>query len=124
VAAEVAFAIAAGTETVVDVIHVVNGPQHSGRLGTDGAIFHALDIGEDTVAKIAVLGRSMNAIVHTDVLVADHPETAIVERAQRRAQLVVLASSRRPVTQRAFFGHRIDHIVGHATCPVVVVAAR
>ena len=121
-AAEVAFTIAAGTDMVVDLIHVVSGPQHMVRVNGDRAVLHAVDIGEDMVAKIAELGRSMDAQVRADVLVADHPERAIVERAQRGTHLVVFASSRRPVTQRAFFGHRIDHIVGHTPCPVVVVA--
>jgi len=123
-AAEVAFAIAAGHDTVVDIVNVVSGPQHTARLGADDAIMHAVDIGEDVVAKMAELGRSMGANVETDVVVADHPENAIVERANRRADLIVMASSRRPVTQRAFFGHRIDHVVGNAPCPVIVVSAR
>ncbi|MEN3315782.1 MAG: hypothetical protein V7605_2016 [Acidimicrobiaceae bacterium] len=123
-AAEVAFAMAAGHETVVDVVHVVSGPQHTSRMGGGEAIMHAVEIGEDVVAKMAELGRSMGARVETDVLVADHPENAIVERAGRRADLVVLASSRKPVTQRAFFGHRIDYVVGNSPCPVIVVSAR
>jgi Kef-type K+ transport system membrane component KefB len=123
-AAEVAFSIAAGTDTAVDVVHVVSGPQHTLRLGGDEAVLQAVEIGEDLVAQVAELGRSMGATVNTDVLVADQPESAIVERAQRRADLVVLASSRKPVTQRAFFGHRIDYVVAHAPCPVVVVGAR
>jgi nucleotide-binding universal stress UspA family protein len=123
-AAEVAFAVAAGHDTTVDIVHVVSGPQHTSRLGGDDAIMHAVGIGEDVVNKMAELGRSMGATVETDVLVADHPENAIVERAGRRADLVVLASTRRPVTQRAFFGHRIDYVVCNATCPVIVVSAR
>lgn len=123
-AAEVAFAMAAGHDTTVDIVHVVSGPQHTSRMGGSEAIMHAVEIGEDVVAKMAELGRSMGATVNTDVLVADHPENAIVERAGRRADLVVLASSRKPVTQRAFFGHRIDYVVGNAPCPVIVVSAR
>jgi len=123
-AAEVAFAVAARHDTVVDIVHVVSGPQHASRMGGGDAIMHAVEIGEDVVAKMAELGRSMGATVNTDVLVADHPENAIVERARRRADLVVLASSRKPVTQRAFFGHRIDYVVGNAPCPVIVVSAR
>ena len=64
------------------------------------------------------------ATVHTDVLVADQPEHAIVERAERVADLIVLASSRKPVTQRAFVGDRIDYVVANARCPLVVVGAR
>ncbi len=123
-AAEVAFAVASRHDTVVDIVHVVSGPQHASRMGGGDAIMHAVEIGEDVVAKMAELGRSMGATVNTDVLVADHPENAIIERARRRADLVVLASSRKPVTQRAFFGHRIDFVVGNAPCPVIVVSAR
>jgi nucleotide-binding universal stress UspA family protein len=120
-AAEVAFAVGSRCGAEVDVVHVVSGPQHTVRLGSDEAVGHAMELGEDLVEKIAELGRAMGVTVNTDVLVADHPEHAIVERAERRANLIMMASSRRPVTQRAFFGHRIDYVVGHAPCPVVVV---
>ena len=123
-AAEVAFSMAAGTDTQVDVVHVVSGPQHTLRMGGDEAVLHAVDIGEDVVGQFADLGRAMDVTVNTDVLVADQPEHAIVERAERRADLIVLASSRKPVTQRAFFGHRIDYVIANAPCPVVVVGAR
>ncbi|MDQ4131991.1 MAG: cation:proton antiporter [Actinomycetota bacterium] len=120
-AAEVAFAVGSRCGAEVDVVHVVSGPQHTVRVSSHQAIGHAIELGEDLVEKIADLGRSMGVTVNTDVLVADHPEHAIVERAERRADLIMMASSRKPVTQRAFFGHRIDYVVGHAPCPVVVV---
>jgi hypothetical protein len=34
----------------------------------------------------------------------------------------VLSSNRRPVTQRAFFGHGTDHVLREAHCPVVVMS--
>ncbi|MDP8971380.1 MAG: cation:proton antiporter, partial [Actinomycetota bacterium] len=122
-AAEAAFSIARDREIVVDLLHVVSGPQHATRVGGDEAMMEAVELGEDLVNKVADLGHSMGATVHTDVVVADQPENAIVERAQRRADLVVLASNRRPVSQRAFFGHRIDHVLRQAACPVAVVSA-
>ncbi len=123
-AAEVAFAIAAGHGTVVDLVHVVSAPQHLVRVSAGQAMQNAVGIGEDLVEGVAELGRAIGATVNTDVLVADHPENAIVERAERRGDLIVLASGRRPVTQRAFFGHRVDFVVGNASCPVVVVSVR
>lgn len=123
-AAEVAFAMAAQREAEVDVVHVVSGPQHALRMGADDAILRAVKIGEDIVTKTATLGEAMGVTVNTDVLVADHPEQAILERAERRADLVVLASGRRSVTDRAFFGHRIDHVISNASCPVAVVSVR
>ena len=78
-------------------------------------------IGEAGVAKLAHLGHTLGATVHTDVVVADHDEEAIVERAQHDVDLVVMASSRSRVTQRAFLGHHVDYVVRHASCPVLVV---
>ncbi len=123
-AAEVAFTMASQGEAEVDLVHVVSGPQHALRMGADEAIMHAVKIGEDILAKTAEPAESMGVKVNTDVLVADQPEQAILERAERRADLVVLASGRKPVTDRAFFGHRVDYLVSHADCPVAVVSVR
>ena len=123
-AAEVGFAMAARQHTEVDVVHVVSRPQHSLRMGGDEAVQAAFRIGEDIVARTRALGEAMGVKVNTDVLVADHPEQAIVERAHHNADLVVLASGRTPVTNRAFFGHRIDYVINHANCPVAVVDVR
>lgn len=121
-AAEVAFSIARDREIVVDIVHVVSAAEHSTRVGAYEAISHAVDLGEDLVNRIADLGHLMGATVHTAVLVADNPANAIVERTHRRADLVVLSGSRRPVSQRAFFGHGTDYVLREAACPVVVVS--
>jgi len=121
-AAEVAFTIAAGTDIVVELVHVVSGPQHAVRIGADQALLHAVELGEDLVEKMAEVGRSLGATVEGHVLVSDQPERAIVERAQQRCDLIVVASHRRLVSQRAFFGHRTDHILENAVRPVLVVS--
>jgi nucleotide-binding universal stress UspA family protein len=124
-AAEVAFWIARDREIVVDVVHVVSASDHSSRVEAYEAIDHAVDLGQDLVHQIADLGHSMGATVHTDVLVADNPANAIVDYTRRRrADLVVLSSSRRPVSQRAFFGHSTDHVLRDAACPVAVVSVK
>lgn len=122
-AAEVGFTMAAQGEAEVDLVHVVSRAQHELRLGSDRAIDHAIKIGEDILAKTSELGAAMGVRVNTDVVVADHPEQAIVERAEQGADLVVMATGRKPTTHRAFFGHRIDYVISHARCPVAVVAA-
>ena len=122
-AAEVGFTMAAQGEAEVDLVHVVSRAQHELRLGSDRAIDHAIKIGEDILAKTSELGEAMGVRVNTDVVVADHPEQAIVERAEQGADLVVMATGRKPTTHRAFFGHRIDYVISHSPCPVAVVAA-
>ena len=115
--------MASQSQAEIDLVHVVSRAQHELRMGGDEAVQHAVKIGEDIVAKTGQLGEAMGVTVNTDVLVADHPEEAIVERASNGADLVVMASGRKPATHRAFFGHRIDYVISHAECPVAVVAA-
>ncbi|MGH3923944.1 MAG: universal stress protein, partial [Pseudonocardiaceae bacterium] len=86
------------------------------------ALVRAVEMGENLLCKFAELGRSMEAVVLTDVLVADNPSNAIIARSERRGDLIVLSSDHRPVTERAFFGHGTDHILREAPCPVVVVS--
>ena len=123
-AAEVGFAMAASRNAEVDLVHVVSAPQHALRVGGDEAVRAAVRIGEDIVAKGGAMGEALGVKVNGEVLVADHPEQAIVDRAGRHVDLVVMASGRTPVTTRAFFGHRIDYVISHASCPVAVVDVR
>lgn len=118
--AEVAFAIARNRDIVVDVLHVVSEPNHRSRTGGGEGLESAKELGEDLVGGIANMGHSVGATVHTEVMVADHVEEAVVDRAER-ADLVVVESNRSPVSQRAFFGHHVDYVLRNAPCPVVVV---
>lgn len=122
-AAEVAFWLARDRDIVVDVIHVVSRQHYETLTGTEEeSASEAVEMGKDLINDIAELGHAMGATVHTDVFVADQRDDAIVDYARGRADLVVLASDRRPVSQRAFFGHGTDHILREAPCPVVVVS--
>ena len=60
--------------------------------------------------------------VRTQVLTGDHPEATIVELSEQyETDLVVLNGHVRPVSHRAFLGHRADHVLRYAPCPVVIV---
>jgi len=115
-AAEIAFALAADRDMVVDVVHVVRGGDRRARLSDDEAIQEAQQVGEDLVGKIAELGHTLGATVHTEVVVADHDEESIVDRAESNVDLIVLARSQAQVSQRASVGHRVDYVVRHAPC--------
>lgn len=122
-AAEFAFWLAREREVVVDVVHVVSSREHETLTETeDESASEAVEVGEDLVNEIADLGHAMGATVHTKVLVADQRGDAIVDYARERADLIVLVSDHRPVSQRAFFGHETDHILREAKCPVLVVS--
>ena len=120
-AAEVAFAIA-GPDAIVDVVHVISNPQlrvsaREPDLGT------ARQLGRDIVGKVAEIGSEMGARVRTQVIVGDHAEATIVELSEQyETDVVVLNGHIRPVRRRAFLGHRADHVLRYAPCPVVLVA--
>ncbi|MDQ3932460.1 MAG: cation:proton antiporter [Actinomycetota bacterium] len=124
-AAEVAFWLARDRDVVVDVLHIVSSRHHETLTKTEKeSASEAVEMGEDLVNEIADLGHAMGATVHTRVLVADQRDNAIVDYGRDRADLIVLLSDHRPVSQRAFFGHETDHILREASCPVVVISGR
>lgn len=119
-AAEIAFAIA-GHDAVVDVVHIINTPQL--RVSARAPDLQAArKVGRDVVAKVAEIGHEMGAQVRTQVLTGEHPEATIVELSEQyETDLVVLNGHIRPVSHRAFLGHRTDHVLRYAPCPVVIV---
>jgi Kef-type K+ transport system membrane component KefB/nucleotide-binding universal stress UspA family protein len=117
---EVAAAIARNTKATVDVLHVIEWPRHA----VDQAVRDSDDVGDSIVdrirEKLVTFGVES---VETQVVRHIRPERAIVRRAAKSgADLIVLSSSRRPLSQRAFFGHRSEHVLRNAGCPVVVVS--
>ena len=119
-AAEVAFGMA-GDDAVVDVVHIVSAPQLrvSAR---DPDVHAARQIGRDIVSKVAEIGHEMGVRVRTQVLVGEHAEATIVELSEQYdVDLVVLNGHIRPVSHRVFLGHRADHVLRYAPCPVAIV---
>ncbi len=123
-AAEIAFAIARNRDAVVEIVHVVNEPQLNDRFIEDPDLSQAISIGEEIVDREAEIGRQMGAEVLTTVTVGDRPEADIVDLASEDdADLVIMGSDMRPVSQRAFFGHRVEYVIQNAPCPVAVISS-
>ncbi|GIU93320.1 MAG: hypothetical protein KatS3mg011_2226 [Acidimicrobiia bacterium] len=62
-------------------------------------------------------------VVETGVRVAPNPEAEIVEMANAGSfDLVVLGASNRPLTDRPFFGHRVNYVIENSKIPVAIVA--
>jgi Kef-type K+ transport system membrane component KefB/nucleotide-binding universal stress UspA family protein len=115
-ALEVAMALASSTEAVVEALNVVEQPR------TGGASVEALQMADRIVRQVAAPAHAAGAPVRTHVRTADRPEHGILAAAtDLRADLIVLAPSLRPLTERAFFGHGVDHILANAPCPVLIV---
>jgi Kef-type K+ transport system membrane component KefB len=123
-AAEAAFAVARARGAVVEVVHVVDSPRENDLFAARPDLSPAKGLGREIVDNEAALGRQMGVRVETRVVVAAEPEAEIVSlAAETGADLVFLGSSVRNVTQRAFFGHRVGHVLEEAPCPVAVVGS-
>lgn len=117
-ALEVAMALASATDAVVEVVHVVTKAEEEGRPSTQ-----ALLIGDQIVRRVAEPAHAAGAPVRTHVRTARRTELGIIEAAEDlQADLVVLAPSLKPLSERAFFGHGVDHLLAHAPCPVLIVS--
>lgn len=125
-AAEIAFAVATAYDATVEVTHVVNRPQLDEIYMElhDRSISEAIDLGEAIVDREAELGQTMGVDVSTNVSVGDKPARTLIERATiDEMDLIVLGSEVRSGSHRAFFGHRVEHVVKNAPCPVVIVCS-
>ena len=121
-AAEVAFGIARRDDVVVDVVHVISVPQLTAARARQGDLDAAKRLGREMVSTVADLGRAQGVKTRKRVLLGEHPESTIVELSEEYdTDLVVLSADVRPVSHRAFLGHRADHVLRYAPCPVVLV---
>ncbi len=106
-AAEIAFAVATDCNALVEIVNVVDLGRLRELFVGEADISESVRIGTEIVDREATLGRQLGASVLTDVVVDEHPVRAIVRRAaENDIDLVVLGSGFRPLSQRAFFGHR------------------
>lgn len=104
-------------------LHVVARPEgHGVTMGTP-AVAESVRSGQEMVAAAAAFGERLGVVVETGVRIAPNPEAEIVQLANAGSfDLVVLGASNRPLTDRPFFGHRVNYVVEHSQIPVAIVA--
>ncbi len=113
-AVEVGAAVAASTQALLVVLHVMRSTGDPGRseMGTEIVEHHA--------AWAARFGARTEALL----VEGSHPDQQILAVAlERKIDLIVLGSGLRVSSTRAFFGHRIERILAGAPCPVAIVSA-
>ncbi|MBW4627078.1 MAG: cation:proton antiporter [Brasilonema octagenarum HA4186-MV1] len=120
-AVEVASTIATQTGATVTLVNVVNRTQQEYILFEQQTMSSVTDLAEKIVHEQAEVGRGLGASVKTAILNGS-PELEILKFARvNEVDLIVMASSVRTVSGRAFFGHRTDAILNKAPCPVAVI---
>lgn len=124
-AAEVAFTVARDHDAIVDIVNVVRPSRVEDVFVTPPELQSSLRLGEKLVDREAGVGRRMGASVRTNVFVGERdPEQELVDLvAEKDYDLVVLGSNLRPLSGRAYFGHRVEYVVKHAECPVAILAS-
>ena len=120
-AVEVASTIAAETGAIVTLVNVVNRTQQEYILFEEQTLHSVTDIARQIVYQQAEFAQGLGAEVKTAVLTGV-PENEILKFARTsQVDLIVMGSSVRTISGRAFFGHRTDAILNKAPCPVAVI---
>jgi Kef-type K+ transport system membrane component KefB/nucleotide-binding universal stress UspA family protein len=123
-AVEMACSIAVQTGATVTLVHVVNRSQAEYILFEQRTMEPVMEIAREIVEYQAQVGRRLGAEVHHQILEGNSPEETIVEFAgHHEVDLIMLGSTIRLVTGRAFFGHRVDAILTKTHCPVAVISS-
>jgi Kef-type K+ transport system membrane component KefB/nucleotide-binding universal stress UspA family protein len=116
-AVELAAVLAASTKAAMTIIHIA-------RTGNDVDTDRPQQLGAQIVAREAERAKKFGASVETVVMEGARPEDDIVRlAAQGGYDLIVIGSSLRAVSARAFFGHRVEAVLKNAPCPVVLLSA-
>ena len=111
-AAELAFAMA-DEDVEMTAIHVVT--------PSPGAVPRG-DLAVEVTAEMEKVGLALGKVASTHIRRADDPETGIMAAIEEfQPDLLVLGTSVRAGTSRLHLGPRVEYLVRHAPCPVVVV---
>ena len=85
----------------------------------------SVQTGREITAGAAAFGERLGVSVEVQVEIASNAEAIIVEVANDSDfDLLVIGASNRPLTDRPFFGHRVNYILEHAQIPVAIIALR
>lgn len=124
-AAEIAFAIASGSASLVTIVHWSHPPPSDGHLIRDRYDHEGVTLDKQVVDRVAGIGLESGATVLTDVSVSDRLGREIVARAvEDETDLIVLGSEPRSWSRRPVLAPWATDVIRNAPCPVAVVGAR
>lgn len=111
-ATELAFAIADEDDEVTGVHIVSSNPGHPSRG----------DLAVEVTAELEKVGRALGHSATTRIRQAVDSESGILQAVDEfQADLLVLGTSVRAGTTRLHLGPAVEHLVRHASCPVVII---
>ena len=121
-AAELGFALASDENDEILILHVVVDNTNRYFLDAEGEMLEKqLDVGRQMVAELRELGQVQGVQTSTDIQTGTDPETIILDMArEHNIDLIILGTDVRPGSARLFLGPRVERILKHAPCPVIV----
>ncbi|HUO83561.1 MAG TPA: universal stress protein, partial [Thermoanaerobaculia bacterium] len=121
-AAEIAFALATGEHDRVIALTVVRRDRHAVHIDADESHYRRqLGSATQIVRELKDLGATEHVHVDDEVRVGIDPESVILDFARvQKVDLIILGTSLRPGSQRLFLGPKVERILQHAPCPVIV----
>jgi nucleotide-binding universal stress UspA family protein len=121
-AAQLAYTLAADGTPCVVIMHGLVPDSRGYALDMEHQTQRQQRIAQQMVDEDAALGAALGVHVGTVVRQAPDPETAILAVAhEMESDLIVLGTNVRAGTERLYLGRRVEYILQHAPCPVVVV---
>ncbi|MDX1584349.1 MAG: universal stress protein, partial [Thermoanaerobaculia bacterium] len=123
-AGEVGFALAREEGDRVILLNVVQ-RQSQITLDPDNSLFQRqLGAARQIVSDLRVIGDSIANAIDEEVRVGRDPERVILDLAQKEdIDLIILGTDLRPGSQRLFLGPKVERILNHAPCPVIIFNA-
>lgn len=121
-AAAVAFALAPTNSGCVHILSVVEETTQTSLLDMSGEFQQRqMDIARHIVDELCSLGESLGVETTPEVRIGSNPEQGILEVAREsRTDLIILGIQVR-TGRRLYLGPRVERILNHAPCPVMVV---
>ena len=120
-AAALAFALA-GEETQVLLYHVID-PEFATEMSAAraGSVAVRMEIGEGIVNELREKGAGLGVQVATEVTMGGSMVDNLVERARDDVDLIVLGTGVRAGSPRLFLGPKVERLLSHAPCSVIVL---
>lgn len=120
-AEEFGYSVANVSEGRAVALHVVNRPDGEGVFLREGD--EAMIAAEDLLAGSREFANRLGVDIRAEARLSPNAEQAILDFAyEAEADLLVLGTANRPVTNRPFFGHRISYMSEYSDVPLVIVA--
>jgi Kef-type K+ transport system membrane component KefB len=121
-AAQLGFALGGYADANVTVLKVVVPDPMSYAQEPDAAEREQLQIAQQVVTELQGQGTSLGVRVDADVVIAPDPVAAILNTARNiEADLIILGTKVRSGSERLYLGARVDRILRHAHCPVMII---